>query len=134
MESTRAFHKEREPTHREEWEEAYRQIMMKQYSLGHRAFLGGMWVKEIVSAQATHFRKTRRRKSAKKWTVDTIPKAQGILTKLWYARNNELHNNEESDINKKIHAALDRDIDRIYSDKPPSRMLQHADMLFFRRQ
>jgi len=80
--------------------------MQKQFSLGQCAILGGMWVKEIVSAQATHYWKTSRQKSAQKWTAETITKVQGKIMELWYPRNDELHNNEESDINKKVHAEL----------------------------
>ena len=52
---------------------------------------------------------------------------------MWYTRNDELHNNKESDIKKKVHAALDEVINIIYRDKPPTRILQ-ADTLYFRRK
>ena len=109
----RAFHEEREPIQTNVQEEQCARMMKKQFAMGQRAFLGGMWVKEIVSAQATYFRKTRRRKSAKKWTVETIIQIQRMIMEMWYAPNDKLHNNEESDINKKVHATLDEAIDRI---------------------
>jgi len=53
---------------------------------------------------------------------------------LWFVRNEELHNNEDSTINKKVHSELNIRLDRVYEDKPHSRLLPAADNLFFRRK
>ena len=55
---------------------------------------------------------------------------------VWYAKNDELHKNKDSDINTKKHASLDQGIERIYRDKkkPTAKLLPHANNLFFRRQ
>ena len=51
MELVLAFHEKREPIQTNGQEEQYARIMKKQFAMGQRAFLGGMWVKEIVNKQ-----------------------------------------------------------------------------------
>ena len=53
MELVRAFHEEREPIQTNALEETYARIMKKQFAMGQRAFLGGMWVKESICTSNT---------------------------------------------------------------------------------
>ena len=90
-------------------------------------------IKKIASAQASSFRHIKSRKSARKWIAGKVIIIQSILMEMWFVRNEELHNNKESTINKKVHRELNLNIDQIYRDKPHPRLLPVADNLFFRR-
>ena len=87
-----------------------------------------------MSAQASYFWRIKSRKSAWKWTAEKVILIQSILLEMWIVRNEELYNNEESTINKKVRRELNIKLDQIYKDKPHLRLLPVADNLFFRRK
>jgi len=53
---------------------------------------------------------------------------------MWKRRNNALHGDEDSEVNKARHEELDQAIDPIYDAKPHARLLPHADVDYFRKQ
>ena len=53
---------------------------------------------------------------------------------MWLARNEALHQTEDSVCNAKRHDELNEEIDTIYDRKPNDRLLPHADVAFFRNK
>ena len=81
MELVTSFRETREPAHLDV-DNVHAGIIVQQYGLGVRAFLGGFWSKQIVSVQTSYFRHVKSSKLARKWTAQTIILLQSILMEI----------------------------------------------------
>ena len=75
------------------------------------------------------------RKKGNTVIAQMIKNVQVILREMWYNRNDELHNNEQSRLNKTKSKELDLLIDGVLTRKKdiPVRHLAQADRKYFRR-
>ena len=117
----------------DDWDEELASTVTNQILLGQRAFIGGLWPKQWLNIQREYFSRTRnRKKSPQVWMAKTIEHTQTIFYQMWKIRNTALHKDEDSEVNKTAHIELNNDIDEIYEAKPPTRLLPHADVQFFK--
>ena len=109
------------------------QAALQQYQIGITASLNGIWSKKWIEAQDLHLRRSHSRKSGKVWLTRLTTRLQFFLHSLWKARNEAIHQREDSNNNKKQHEALDHKISAIYKSLPALRLLPTCDAAFFKR-
>jgi hypothetical protein len=108
--------------------------MEKQFDLGQRATLNGMWHKEWCLHQMEYNKKIKSRKSAKVWLVRLQIKIQDMVHIIWKTRNEAIHKTETSEINKARNEDLDQKIEELYTDLPSLRLFRPSDRAIFKRK
>ena len=81
--------------------------MEKQFDLGQKATLNGMWSTEWTVHQTEYNKKIKSKKSATVWLTRLLIKIQDLTHAMWKARNEAIHNIETSATNKKKSDELD---------------------------
>ena len=136
IELLEAFREQRAPTSHHNWSRKVIEAVDIQYDLGQRAFTSGLWVHRWVQEQ-DKFHKTQKTKK-KGVTIITlmVQQVQRIVREMWYNRNDELHKNEQSRINKERMAESDLKIGNIFERKRgiPLGLIASGDRKYFRRQ
>ena len=107
---------------------AYHQALM-----GQRATLNGVWHKGWLDIQETFLKRSGGNKSAKVWLLRLTLMIQNMTHAMWLTRNEAVHKNEDSAMNKKMHEDLDSTITTIFRDLPPRRAMPTCDAAFFKR-
>ena len=109
-------------------------LVQQQLHIGQRATLNGMWLKGWKESQEIYLRRTKSRKSSKVWMIRLILMIQDMTHNMWKTRNEAIHNNEDSELNKKQHEELDQEIINIFRDLPYLRWMPSSDAAFFKRK
>jgi hypothetical protein len=135
LELIQSFRDSKEPTIARRWSIRTSEMTREQYDLGQRAFFSGLWIDKWVKAQDEFQTEKKRRTQGMTVIVKITRRVQKIIREMWHNRNDELHRNEESRINRDRHQKLDQQIDTLYSRKAAihSRLLAIADARYFRR-
>ena len=80
----------------------------------------------------------KRAPDSKVWMAKTISKFQDLVRKIWFERNEQLHNKETSEENKRQNTELNIRIDRIYEKlqevAPSNRFITSDEKRFFSRR
>ena len=130
------FRDKRAPNIHHNWCHTVTEAFSKQYDIGQRAFISGLWVKEWNDAQNEFQKNQKSRKHGITIVASIVKQIQKIVRELWYSRNDELHKNEQSRINKSKSIEYNVMIDNIFARKRtiPTRLLVPADRKYFRRK
>ena len=135
LELIQAFRDQRDLIIHSNWGDNIVDTITEQFELGQRAFIGGMWVEGWITAQKVHHTTLKTRTHGTTVIAQMIIQVQKILRELWYSRNESLHENEHSRINKEKSRAYNIKIDTLYErkEKIHSRLLAQADRKYFCR-
>ena len=136
IELINSFREGRAPAIHHNWNSTVADLVQEQYELGQRAFLSGLWIMRWTKEQ-TNFQKTQKsRKHGITIITSIIKKVQKLIREMWYGRNEELHNNEQSRANKSKSNEYDSMIVDIMRRKRsiPSSLLAPGDRHYFRRK
>ena len=110
----------------------------QQFELGQRAFVGGWWSKRWMTLQKLHYQESGKRNKPAIWMARVITRIQGIIRDMWFERNNQLHNKENSEHNKRKTAELNDRITSIFRKlkdlAPNRRMLMKDERIFFAKR
>jgi hypothetical protein len=130
-----SFREKRTPVMHHNWNNQVVRAVSTQYELGQRAFISGMWVKQWTNVQAKFQTTQRSRKKGITVIVLMIQKVQRLVREMWYNRNYQLHNNEQSRINRERITENERKIKDIYDRKKkiPLGLFAPGDRKFFRK-
>jgi hypothetical protein len=104
-----------------------------QARMGQRATLNGMWLSSWKEIQDSYLKRLKSKKSSKVWMIRFTLMIQNMIHTMWKTRNDAIHNKEDSTMNKEKHEDLDRDIDNIFRDLPPTGSMPTCDAAFFKR-
>ena len=128
MELLTSFRENREPVIHHNWSTMTSTMVMSQFDLGQRAFVSGLWIEDWISAQSEHHKTLKTRKHGLTAIVQMITKLQKLIIELWYSRNDALHQNTQSRINKDRSIECDAKIAFLLQRKRtiPSRLLVPA--------
>ena len=130
LELLTSFRENREPVIHHNWSTTTSTMVMSQFELGQRAFVSGLWIEDWISAQSEHHKTLNTRKHGLTAIVQMITKLQKLTRELWYySRNDALHQNTQSRINKDRSIECDAKIASLLQRKRtiPSRLLAPAD-------
>jgi hypothetical protein len=135
LEVLSSFREKRPPRTHHNWKNNVAKAVATQYELGQRAFISGMWVKQWTNKQDKFQTTQRSRKKGISVIALMIQKVQRLVREMWYNHNNQLHNNEQSRINKERLTKNERKINNIYDRKKliPLGLLAPGDRKFFRQ-
>jgi hypothetical protein len=109
-------------------------IVQQQLLIGQKGTLNGMWLNTWKEAQEVYLRRTKSRKSSRVWMIRLCIMIQDMTHGMWKTRNEAIHNNEDSESNKKQHEELDQEITNIFRDLPYLRWMPSSDAAFFKRK
>ena len=104
-----------------------------QSRMGQRATLNGMWLNNWKEIQDSHLKRLKSKKSSKVWMIRLTLMIQNMTHTMWKTRNDAIHKQEDSTMNKRKHEDLDRDIENIFRDLPPKKSMPTCDANFFKR-
>ena len=80
-----------------------------------------------------YLKRMKSRKSPTVWMIRLSLMIQTMTHTMWKTRNDAIHRKEDSEMNKKRHEDLDKDIDNIFRDLPSLRTMPTCDAAFFKR-
>ena len=105
----------------------------KQYKIGLRGTLNGMWHIDWITIQKNVFRRTGSHCCPRVWLSNLSLLFQQMMFSLWTCRNEAIHNIESSTHNKHEHEKIDAIIKDIFAHLPNLRLLPQCDAAFFGR-
>ena len=105
----------------------------KQFIIGIRATLNGMWCAEWIEVQQLFNRRSRSRCCPRLWLVNLTLHLQRAMYNLWNTRNDAVHKKQDSAINTREHRETDAKINDLFSSLPNLRLLPQSDAAFFAR-
>ena len=110
----------------------------QQFQLGRRAFIGGWWSKRWITLQQFYYTANGKRNKPYLWMARAIKKFQEMIRDIWFERNEQLHNKEHSEHNRRKNEELNERVANIYRKlhrlAPNDRMLLHDERIFFAKR
>jgi hypothetical protein len=88
----------------------------KQLELGQRSTVNGVWLRDWIDVQEEYLKSVKSRKSSKVLLIRLSLLVQNMTHATWKTRNEAVHKNDESEMNKKQHEDLDVDITNMFRD------------------
>ena len=136
IELLEAFREQRAPTSHHNWSNKVIEAVDIQFDLGQRAFTSGLWVHRWVQEQDKFHKTQKTKKKGVTIIALMVQQVQRIVREMWYNRNDELHKNEQSRINKERMAESDLKIGNIFERKRgiPLSLIAPGDRKYFRRK
>ena len=108
-------------------------VLLIQQEIGIKATLNGFWDKQWLELQKEYYKDTKSRCSPTKWLTTLSLQIQQLVYSLWKARNESLHQNENSTCNKEEHKQINETIKKFFDEVPNLRLLPPSDAAFFGR-
>ena len=84
----------------DEWDPTLKAIAQAQITAGQRALTGGLWPARWKEQQQAYNNRSRSKNLPAVWMATTLIIFQDVLFKMWLARNDALHNSEDSACNE----------------------------------
>ena len=136
IELLEAYREQRDILYHCNWNDMVTLAITKQYDMGPRAFFGGIWTQEWITEQDNFHKTLKTKKKGTTVVAEIIRKVQKVVRELWYNRNDELHMNEQSRINKEKSNEINTQIDILLRRKRliPLGHLAPADRKYFKRK
>ena len=131
-----AFRYQREPHTHHNWSNNIVQLVYNQYDMGQRAFFSGLWNEQWVQEQNEYQKTLKSRKHGITVIANIIRRIQQVLREIWYSRNESLHKDEDSRINKTKIEKIKQRIREVFRRRKivPIRQLAQADRIYFKRK
>ena len=122
------------PISHHNWSDETSTLVTKQFALGQRAFTSGLWIDSWILAQSEYHKTLKTRKHGITVVTNMIKNLQKLIRKLWFSRNDALHKNNQSRINKEKSKDCDLLIDSLFHRKRliPLNLLVPSDRKYFR--
>ena len=110
----------------------------QQFELGQRAFVGGWWSRRWTTLQHIYYREQGKKNKASIWIARLIIQIQDMIRNMWFERNIQLHNKEQSQHNERTHQQLNMRITKVYERlnkaAPNKRILNGDERYYFSRK
>ena len=123
-----AYHEEREP----EWDKLsteIRQVSMEQWNMSGQLLFWGVLNRRWRPFMDRYLKNTRKKSSIRLSMV--CNKIWKVTDNMWALRNEQEHNDQRSEINKKRNDSNNNLIDELFGKIPPKRLLPMSDRYFF---
>ena len=91
-----------------------RAAAQQQFELGRLAFMGGWWSTRWLTLQKFYYNETGKRNKPIIWMARVVKKFQEMLREMWFERNNQLHNKEQSEHNRQRTMELNKKVKNIF--------------------
>jgi hypothetical protein len=130
-----SFRNQHDPKIHHNWSDNIADVVNAQFNMGQQAFFSGLWHEHWIQAQSDFHTTLTTRKHGMTVIVNMIKQLQTLHREMWYSRNDALHQNTSSRINRAKIVETDNMIDSLFQRKRliPLRMLAMADRKYFRR-
>ena len=108
----------------------------QQFELGQRALIGGWWSRRWITLQHIHYKEKGKRNKPSIWMARVIMKIQDMIRSMWFERNAQLHNKEQSQHNERKNQQLNERISNVHRrlNKRSKRMMYEDERHYFSRK